>query len=123
MPPVPIHYPAVIGATVSSMVLGFLWYGPLFGKQWMKLSGMTAEQLSGAKARGMGKLYAVAAVGSLATSYVLAHALVFASAYLNVTGVPAGLTAGFWNWLGFGSPRDAWERPVGRKILEALAPQ
>ena len=45
--------------------------------------------------------YFLAGLGSLLLSFVLAHALVFASAYLKASGVSAGLMAGFWNWLGF----------------------
>lgn len=104
MPEVPINYPAVLGAAVASMVLGALWYGPLFGKLWIKLSGVGQEQIDRSKATGMGKLYGMAFVGSLVMSYVLAHALVFAGAYLNVQGISAGLTAGFWSWLGFVAP-------------------
>ena len=57
-----------------------------------------------AKTKSMNQLYAMAFVGSLVMSYVLAHALVFASSYLNVSGTQAGLMAGFWNWLGFIAP-------------------
>lgn len=32
---------ATLLATVLSFVLGGLWYGPLFGKTWMRLVGMT----------------------------------------------------------------------------------
>ncbi len=104
MSSVPINYLAVLGATVVSMAIGFLWYGPLFGKKWMALSGKGQADMEIAKARGMGKLYALASLGSLVMSYVLAHSLVFASAYLNVGGVSAGFMAGFWNWLGFIAP-------------------
>lgn len=104
MPEVPINYFAVIAATAASMALGFAWYGPLFGKQWMALTGMTPDKIAAAKGKGMGKMYALAMLGSLVMSYVLAHALVFASAYLNVSGVAAGLQVGFWNWLGFIAP-------------------
>jgi len=37
-------------------------------------------------------------------SYVLAHELIFASVYLKVSGVSAGLMCGFFNWLGFIAP-------------------
>lgn len=30
---------AVVLAAVVSMIVGWLWYGPLFGKQWMALMG------------------------------------------------------------------------------------
>ena len=101
---VPINYLAVLAAAIVNMIIGFLWYGPLFSKQWVALSGISSEQLEKAKAKGMGKSYFIAFLGSLAMSYVLAHALVFASTYLHVQGIQAGLTGGFWNWLGFVIP-------------------
>lgn len=36
---------AVLVAALSAFVVGWLWYGPLFGKQWMKLNGFTEEML------------------------------------------------------------------------------
>ena len=101
---VPIHYLAVLAGAVASMIIGFIWYGPLFGKTWMTLSGMTPEQIEKAKSSGMSSSYCIAFLGSLLMSYVLAHALIFASTYLQVQGIQAGLTAGFWNWLGFIMP-------------------
>lgn len=35
-----INYLAVIVVTILAFVLGGLWYGPLFGKAWMKESGV-----------------------------------------------------------------------------------
>jgi Protein of unknown function (DUF1761) len=32
---------AIVAGTVSGLGLGFLWYGPLFGKAWMKASGIS----------------------------------------------------------------------------------
>jgi hypothetical protein len=104
MPQVPINYLAVLVAAIASMVVGFLWYGPLFGKLWMKLSGKTKESMDEAKKKGMTKAYVLMFVGSLVMAYVLANALVFASSYLQVSGVSAGLMSGFFNWLGFIAP-------------------
>ncbi len=72
----------------------------------MQLSGISLNKIDAAKAKGqgMGKSYAIAFVGSLVMSYVLAHALVFTSAYFKMSGMPAGLMCGFWNWLGFVAP-------------------
>ena len=98
---VDINYLAVLVAAISNMVLGFLWYGPFFGKSWMKLMNLDKKKMEEAKKKGMGKTYALAFVGALVMAYVLAHAIVFASAYLDVDGISAGLMAGFWNWLGF----------------------
>lgn len=101
---VPINYVAVLVSAVSSMVLGALWYGPLFGKKWIAMMGWTDEQINSAKSKGMGKQYSIMFVGSLVMAYVLAHATVFASSYLNTSGVSAGLMSGLWNWMGFIAP-------------------
>src|SRR3989338_3050875 len=94
----PVNYLAVLVAALSSMVLGYLWYGPLFGKLWMKLSGL--KMGSGAKDK-MGMLYGIATVGAFIEAYILSHVLVFASSYMNTSGLSAGLSSGFWMWLGF----------------------
>ena len=39
-----INWLAVVVATASSFALGGLWYGPLFSKAWMQLTGMTKEK-------------------------------------------------------------------------------
>ncbi len=35
------HVLSIVLALVVSYVIGFLWHGPLFGKQWMKYNKMT----------------------------------------------------------------------------------
>jgi hypothetical protein len=32
-----VNFLAILAAAVANLLLGFLWYGPLFGKPWMKL--------------------------------------------------------------------------------------
>jgi hypothetical protein len=39
-----INWLAVAVAVVSTFVIGFLWYGPLFQKPWMQATGMTKEK-------------------------------------------------------------------------------
>lgn len=106
MPVVPINYLAILACGVSSMIVGSLWYGPLFGKPWAKLMGWTPETMEKMKKDPAGKKkmmrsYGLMFVFSLVMAYVLAHALTFASAYMKAYGAPAGLMAAFWNWLGF----------------------
>lgn len=95
-----IHPWAVITAAIAQMVLGSIWYGPLFGKLWRHLSGITEEETQKAKARGMAKAYAVATVGALITAYVLAHA----AQYVNAVSIGDAIELGFWIWLGFVAP-------------------
>jgi hypothetical protein len=42
-----ISWIAVLVATLAGFALGAVWYGPLFGKAWMRHVGLTREQLSG----------------------------------------------------------------------------
>lgn len=75
-----------------------IWYSPLlFGKQWMRLIGMTKEQLERAKDRGMGKIYLVAFIATLVTSYLLSYFIDIVEAVSFSTGAQTG----FWLWLGF----------------------
>lgn len=104
---VPVNYLAIIVSAVAAMVLGFLWFGPLFGKEWIRLMGIPDEKVAEMKAKGMKSMastYAFQAAGALLMAFVLAHALIFASTYLKAEGISAGLQAGFWNWLGFVAP-------------------
>lgn len=44
-----INWLSVLIAGISTFVIGGLWYGPLFGKAWMKEFGFTQEQLKSRK--------------------------------------------------------------------------
>ena len=103
---IPINYLAVVASAVAAMVVGFLWYGPLFGKSWSKLMGwgdMTPEKMKEMQKKAM-PAYAVNMVGAFLMAFALAHNLIFGSAYLNMYGIAAGFQAAFWNWLGFVAP-------------------
>lgn len=64
-----INYLAVIVATLSSMIVGAVFYHPrVFGTGWMKAVGHTNESTDG----GSPLLYAVPLVGSFLTAWVLA---------------------------------------------------
>ncbi|HXR52533.1 MAG TPA: DUF1761 domain-containing protein [Steroidobacteraceae bacterium] len=39
-----LNWLAILVAAASGFVIGGLWYGPLFQKPWMRLSGMTKEK-------------------------------------------------------------------------------
>ncbi len=89
---------AVLVAAAACMVLGSLWYGPLFGKPWMKSMGwdpnmtMTPEKR---KAGNKAMMWMIPV--SLLTAYILAH-------FVDYTGSATwleGAQTGFWIWLGF----------------------
>ena len=109
---VEINYWAVLVSAVAAVVVGALWYGPVFGKFWMSLVGLTTESMKSMK---MSPFAAMAGgfLGALFTAFVLAHHLVFANAFLGTTGAESGLMSAFWVWLGFYVPVTAgsllWE--------------
>lgn len=43
-----VNWLAVFLAALSAFVLGGLWYGPLFGKSWQTLQGLSDEQMKNA---------------------------------------------------------------------------
>jgi hypothetical protein len=94
---------AVLVAAIVTMVLGYIWFGPLFGKLWMRLNGFTMETMSAQKGK-MAQMYIIMFIGALVTAYVLAGVHIFASAYLNIGGIDSGILAGFMSWLGFTAP-------------------
>lgn len=97
-----MNYLAIIGSAIASMVLGSIWYGPLFGKKFQQLMGMdtwSAERQAEEKKK-MGKLYATQFVASLVMFYVLAS-------FVDTTGsigVSGGISIALWTWLGFVVP-------------------
>ena len=61
-----MNWIAIIVATAAAMVIGFLWYGPVFGKAWMALSGRGMGEGSAA-----GPLYALTALAAFIEAIAL----------------------------------------------------
>ena len=101
---VPVNYLAVVGGMAVMMVLGYVWYGPLFGKKWARLMGWSVEEMQSRMQKEMAKSYGIMALGAFLLSLVMSHSLIFAATYLGESGISAGLQTGFWNWLGFVVP-------------------
>jgi hypothetical protein len=51
-----VNFPILLLAAIVPMVIGFIWYGPLFGKSWMAESGMTPEK---ARSANMVKIFSL----------------------------------------------------------------
>jgi len=99
-----INYLAVLAAAAASYILGWIWFGPLFGKLWMRLEGITEMKPS---FKDMEVTITGGIIGSLLMSFVLAHLILFAmaySAFMHYDGILEGLLTGFWTWLGFIAP-------------------
>lgn len=87
---------------VLSMVVGAIWYGPLFGKKWMEIVGVKPEDIERRKEmqKSAGPLYVIQFLLTLMQVYILAY---FVNAW---TYAPAVRTALFI-WLGFVMPTIA----------------
>ncbi|MBI2617713.1 DUF1761 domain-containing protein [Candidatus Gottesmanbacteria bacterium] len=95
---VPINYVAILLCGVAAMVVGFVWYGPLFGKEWMGLVGMTKEKMEKAKA-DMTKTYGLSFLSSLIMAYALAHFVWFTAP--GSVDLTVGVKTALWAWVGF----------------------
>lgn len=66
-PEIAIDYLAVLVFVVLAMPVGFLWFGPLFGKAWARHMGFDTMEPAGGAA--MGKSMALFALGSLLIAF------------------------------------------------------
>jgi len=87
---------AVLVGAIINTVVGMIWYGPLFGKVWMKLVGITKRDMKKAQ-KGMWKRYLTAFIAAGIMSYILGIFVIWTEA---ITW-QAGAVLGFLMWLGF----------------------
>ena len=114
-----INYWAVILATLSSMIVGSIWYTPkVFGNYWMKAANVTP---SGKASDAAGPIIVTVLV-SFITAWVLAGASFIAWDFYGGSFFWNALFTGVVLWAGFTAARfithDAFDqRPSGLTIL------
>ena len=89
-----INWLAVLVVTAFNMVLGMLWYGPLFGKYWLKLIGKKRDEIE-----SPGAAYIIPLVAAFISA--LALALIIESFALQTWWM--GALAGALVWIGIGA--------------------
>ena len=116
MPFTEVNWIGVVILAVFNMIVGALWYGPLFGRLWLRIIGKQAEEL-----RSSAGMYVLSFVGAVVAAYVL-----------NVVVSGLGLTAWWWGaiagavvWVGMGATGtltfSIFEGPpIGAWFLHAL---
>ncbi len=110
---VEINFWAVLLATVSSMVVGTIWYAKgVFGKTWAKLVKIDLNDKK--MKEGAPKAIALTILVSFITAYVLAHLSFLSHEFFKNSFLQDSLTTAFWVWLGFTAARiithDVFER-------------
>ncbi|MDE2996067.1 MAG: DUF1761 domain-containing protein, partial [Bacteroidota bacterium] len=112
-----INYLAVLVASLFPMLIGSLWYGPLFGKRWMALVEKSEEELRASF--NPVKSYAVTWVFALLMAFVMAHVIDTWSFRFGDLGVMGGIQTGFWIWIGF-VLTIGWQRVAFEDVKTAL---
>lgn len=108
-----VNYWAIIVGAVLSMVIGAIWYGPIFGKKWMEIVGVDPndkETLSKMQKSAM-PLYFIQFLLTLFQVLVLAHLIAD-------TKLVGGLERSLWIWAAFIIPTLAgavmWTNDSGK---------
>src|SRR5690349_11532430 len=84
-----LNWGAIHLATLSSFVVGFLWYDKrAFGKAWMKLVGLSEKQVNSNK--GAARNFTFTGIASLFSSITLGYLMIV----LGVGGILEGLVFG-----------------------------
>lgn len=97
-----INYLAVLVCAVLSMIIGAVWYGPLFGKKWTEIVGANPDDLAARKEmqkRAM-PLYAIQFLITLFQVTILAF-------YIKGWEEASGLVNALWIWAAFILPTIA----------------
>ena len=93
-----VNWLAVLVTAVINMVVGFLWYGPLFSRLFLSLIGKRAEEIEASPV-----VYVLGFVMGLVTTYVLAVIIVSAG----VTTWWGGAVTGAVVWIAIGALTSA----------------
>lgn len=94
-----INWLAVMAASLVGFAIGFVWYGPLFGKSWMKSTGLSEKDFQNVN---MGKIFGF----SFIFQFIMAICLsifFFGSGDPEAAAMITGGTGAFYGFLtGFG---------------------
>jgi len=91
------NYAAVIVAAVAYWILGGIWYGALFSKQWMALENISMDQ-----AKSMNPIlpYVITMILNVLIAYSLAQICI----WRNANTIGRGASVGVLLWIGFVGP-------------------
>ncbi|MBP7280063.1 MAG: DUF1761 domain-containing protein [Leptospiraceae bacterium] len=108
---------AMIVAVLANMFIGFLWFGPVFGRPWAKEMGYNIDEMK-PDSKQMTKSMILMIVGTILSVFVLAHIVEVWRPSVWGQGADQaawtyGFFGGFFTWIGFHVPmllgQIAWE--------------
>lgn len=106
------------------MIVGSIWYGPLFGKLWMEGMGFDPnnQDFKAKMKKSAGPAYGQMFVLALLEAFVLAHIIwAFRTALPPMSDLASGLQGGLWCWLGFILPIKYGDKLWGGKKFKYVA--
>ncbi len=112
-----LNWIAVLVAAVANMLIGATWYMPaVFGRQWMRYTGKTMDDLENTPRPWIGY------IGSFAASILIAYTVSRIAAYAAAESLVDAILLMLFIWLGLFvtslSDEALWERrPFGLYIL------
>ena len=87
---------SVLVASVASFFIGFLWYGPLFGKEWRRLMKFSVKDMKKMKMTPRNAM-----VLGFTSTLVMVYVLALFIEVANPSTLLEGVMISFWIWLGF----------------------
>jgi Protein of unknown function (DUF1761) len=93
------NYPAVVVSAIVYWLLGGVWYGALFSKQWMAL-----EHISEAQAKSGNGGWIFTYIVTFLLNLVIAFALAQVCIWRNANTAARGAAIGIIVWIGFVGP-------------------
>ncbi|MBN2636170.1 MAG: DUF1761 domain-containing protein [Prolixibacteraceae bacterium] len=110
-----INFIAVLVSAFSAFIVGWLWYGPLFGKKWMELHGFTKEDVQ----KGTLPMPVIMITNYVATALAALAIAMFIGAEANVGfGIFAGIMIAVF-WIGTSRLNDVLyeKKPFGLFLI------
>lgn len=121
-----LNYTAILIAVVGNFFLGWIWYGPLFGKAWAK--EMNMDMTTPPDKSAMFKGIFLMVVGNFLTAYVLSHDLFVWKHFPGMdtmTPLTTAWMSAFFIWLGYYVPTHigatVWEKKSWKLTFLNLA--
>jgi Protein of unknown function (DUF1761) len=106
---------AVLASTVVSMIIGSLWYGPLFGKKYMLAKDM--DTWSKEKQNKMKKAMPVTFIAQFIANVIMFYVFAVIVSGLNQNSLVGGIKVGLLIWAGLIVPLKLGDELWGGKMI------
>jgi hypothetical protein len=113
-----INILALLASGVLSLIIGFVWYGPLFAKPWSRYTGWTDEKVKSVGGGSMALTYGLTFVAAVVQALVLTLFARSLGAVTWIDGLLLGAIAGAgFTALGFATTHLFEHKPLGLWLI------